>query len=191
MEQITRTRWLEALLSLQQGGRFNQVLSVMSGGDLQYVEWLEPSPFAALDSAGQAEVLQQRLAQEQLASCWPLLPEHWQSAGILHMQDGGKGLMVVAAFAAIEDFQQEALARQLHWLRQMERQNSFPVRLLLLAFAKEPGCAEEQPGMLEHWQWEELLETGLQMAIGQQVALAEVLILPMVAYRRWLQRESC
>lgn len=190
MEQITRERWLEALLSLQQGGRLNQLLSVMSGGDLQYVEWLEPGHFAALDGEGQAEVLGQRLAQEQLDSCWPQ-PEHWQGAGLLHMQGGGKGLMVVSAFAAIEDFQQETLARQLRWLQQMQQQNGFPVRLLLLAFAKEPDCAQEQPGMLEHWQWEEVLETGLQMAIGQQAALAEVLILPMVAYRRWLQPESC
>ena len=56
--------------------------------------------------------------------------------------------------------------------------------------ARFPDDAQEQPGMLETWQWEEILETGVQIAIGQQAVLEEVMILPMVAYRRWLETEA-
>ena len=35
---------------------------------------------------------------------------------------------------------------------------------------------------------EELLESGVQMAIGQQAMLEEVTILPLVAYEDWLRK---
>ena len=66
--------------------------------------------------------------------------------------------------------------------------NDFPIRLLLLAFSRVPDTEElEQTGMLETWQWEELLESGVQMATGQQASIAELLILPMVAYPTWIK----
>ena len=97
--------------------------------------------------------------------------------------------MVIAAYAALEDFHQEELQAHLQWLQQMQHLNNFPVRMLLLAFSKVPDPVEyEQPGMLNTWEWEELLETGMHMAIGQQADLAEVMILPMVAYPAWLEQ---
>ena len=41
---------------------------------------------------------------------------------------------------------------------------------------------------LQAWQWEELLETGIQMVIGQAAMLEEVLVLPLVVYPEWLNR---
>ena len=35
---------------------------------------------------------------------------------------------------------------------------------------------------------EELLETGIQMVIGQAAMLEEVLVLPLVVYPEWLNR---
>lgn len=190
MKHITKEKWLEALLAINQGSRLNQLLSVMSGGAIQYIAWQDTAAFASSDAAEQRGILQQMLAQAQLEICWPAQPEQWQGAGILHDKDGKRGLLVVAAFAVMEDFQQAQLQQKLSWLRQLQRQNKFPVRLLLLAFSKVPDDAQEQPGMLEAWQWEEILETGVQMAIGQQAVLEEVMLLPMIAYRRWLEIEA-
>ena len=130
MKQITKEQWLEALLAIQRGSRLNQLLSVMSGGVMQYVTWLDTASFVSLGGAEQGELLQQMLAQEQLESCWPARWEQWQGAGILHDQAGNKGLLVVVAYATMEDFQQEQLQQKLHWLRQMQQQNGFPIRLL-------------------------------------------------------------
>ena len=106
----------------------------------------------------------------------------------MHMRDGVKGLMVIASYAAVEDFHQSDLQQQLQWLQQMQHLNPFPIRMLMLAFSKVPDVDYEQPGMLDTWQWEELLETGMHMAIGQEAYLAEVMILPMVAYPAWLEQ---
>ena len=76
---------------------------------------------------------------------------------------------------------------QLSWLQQMKQHNNFPVRLLLLGFSKVPDSGAAEPE-LESWQWEELLESGVQMAVGQQVMLEEVTILPLVAYEDWLRK---
>lgn len=187
MEQITRERWLSALLSMDGGGRLNPLLSVMSGGKIQFVTWLEPVSFAASDAAAQNDALQQLLAEAQITGQWPAQPLQWQGAGLLHSQNGEQGLLVAAAFAAPEDFQQSQLEQALRWLRQMQQHNSFPVRLLLLAFCQAPDTAQAQPDLLPTWQWEEILETGLQLATGQQSALEEVLVLPLAAYPRWLQ----
>ena len=56
MKQITKEQWLEALLAIQQGSRLNQLLSVMSGGTIQYVAWLDTASFASLDGAEQGRV---------------------------------------------------------------------------------------------------------------------------------------
>lgn len=189
MEQTSREAWLAALLPIKEGGRLNQLLSVMTGGDIQYIQWLQDFGIAQMDAVTQAETLQQILTQAQVDSEFviPALP--WQGAGVMHMNDGVKGLMVISAYAAIEDFHQEELQTQLQWLQQMQQLNNFPVRMLLLAFSKVPDVDYEQPGMLDTWQWEELLETGMHMAIGQQAYLQEVMILPMVAYPAWLEQE--
>ena len=189
MEQITKEAWLNALLPIHNGGRLNQLLSVMTGGNIQYIEWLMNMGLDTMQAAEQAETIQQVLANAQVDSQFvvPALP--WQGAGILHTGEGETGLMVIAAYAALEDFHQEELQAQLQWLQQMQHLNNFPVRMLLLAFSKVPDPVEyEQPGMLNTWEWEELLETGMHMAIGQQADLAEVMILPMVAYPAWLEQ---
>lgn len=188
MDCITRETWLNALLPINNGGRLNQLLSVMTGGKIQYVQWMLNMELETMDVNMQAEQIQQVLAQESVESAFviPALP--WQGAGILHTNDGEKGLLVVAAYAAVEDFYQEELQAQLLWLQQMQELNHFPVRMLLLAFSKVPDVEYEQPCMLDTWQWEELLETGLHMAIGQEANLEEVLVLPMVAYPAWLEK---
>lgn len=184
MESITKEAWMQALLQIKQGTRINQLLSIMSGGQIQSVQWLADLP---TEAETQADHLQAVLQQAQVESQF-IIPAHpWQSAGILHTEDGQTGLMVVLAYAVQDDFHQGALQAQLQWLQQMVQLNNFPVRLLLLAFSKVPDSADEQPGMLETWQWEELLETGVQMAIGQQASIAEVMVLPMVAYPSWLE----
>ena len=189
MEQITREAWLNALLPIHNGGRLNQLLSVMTGGNIQYIEWMLHMGIDAMSPAEQAETIQQVLANAQVDSQFvvPVMP--WQGAGILHTAEGETGLMVIAAYAALDDFHQEELQAHLQWLQQMQHLNNFPVRMLLLAFSKVPDPVEyEQPGMLNTWEWEELLETGMHMAIGQQADLAEVMILPMVAYPAWLEQ---
>ena len=188
MEQITREAWLQALLPIKEGGRLNQLLSVMTGGDIQYIQWLQDFGIADMDAETQADTLQQILTQAQVESQFvvPALP--WQGAGVMHMRDGVKGLMVIASYAAVEDFHQSDLQQQLQWLQQMQHLNPFPIRMLMLAFSKVPDVDYEQPGMLDTWQWEELLETGMHMAIGQEAYLAEVMILPMVAYPAWLEQ---
>ncbi|MBQ6853036.1 MAG: hypothetical protein IJO07_02530 [Peptococcaceae bacterium] len=187
MEQVTKETWLNALLPIHNGGRLNQLLSVMTGGNIQYIDWLINMGIDTMHAAQQAEIMQQVLADAQVESQFVVPATPWQGAGILHTSDGETGLMVIAAYAAIEDFHQEELQAQLQWLQQMQHLNHFPVRMLLLAFSKVPDPVEyEQPDMLNTWEWEELLETGMHMAIGQQADLAEVMILPMVAYPAWL-----
>ena len=189
MEQISRETWLKALLPIKEGGRLNQLLSIMSGGKIPYIQWLTEIGLDAMPAEEQAETLQQVLAQVQVESQFVVPAVPWQGAGILHTDEGEKGLMVIAAYAGIEDFHQEELQAQLQWLQQMQHLNPFPVRMLLLAFSKVPDVEYEQPGMLNSWEWEEVLETGMHMAIGQHAALEEVMILPMVAYRAWLETE--
>ena len=186
MEPVTKEQWMQALLGLKQGGRLNPLLSIMSGGTLQQIRWMTDITTEPMDASIQADYIQQMLAQAQVESQFVIAPIPWQGAAVLTTDAGQNGLLVCAAYAAAEDFQQAQLQQQLHWLQQMAQLNDFPVRLLLLAFCKVPDGEAQQPGMLETWQWEELLETGLQMATGQQAALAEVLILPMVAYPAWL-----
>lgn len=188
MEQVTRETWLNALLPIHNGGRLNQLLSVMTGGEIQYIQWMLNMGIETMEPAEQADVLQQMLSQAQVESAFVIPAVPWQGAGILHTNEGDKGLMVISAYAAVEDFHQEELQAQLQWLQQMQHLNPFPVRMLLLAFSKVPDVEYEQPGMLDTWQWEELLETGMHMAIGQDASLAEVLILPMVAYPAWLEQ---
>ena len=188
MEQVTREAWLNALLPINNGGRLNQLLSVMTGGNIQYIQWMLDMGIETMSVAEQAETIQQILAQDNVESAFVIPAEPWQGAGILHTSDGETGLMVISAYVAIEDFYQENLQAQLQWLQQMQQLNNFPVRMLLLAFSKVPDADFEQPGMLDTWQWEELLETGMHMAIGQQADLAEVMILPMVAYPAWLEK---
>ena len=187
MEQITKEMWMQALLKMNQGARLNQLLSIMTGGQIQSVQWLADLP---ADAKAQAEYLQAVLQQAQMESQFLIPAVPWQSAGILHMDDGQTGCMIVMAYAIQEDFHQGALQAQLQWLQQMAQLNGFPVRLLLLAFSKVPDSADAPPDMLETWQWEELLETGVQMAIGQQASIAEVMILPMVAYPSWMKNKE-
>lgn len=188
MEQVTREAWLNALLPINDGGRLNQLLSVMTMGNIQYIQWMLDMGIHWMNTAEQAEIMQQILAQAQVDSQFVIPAVPWQGAGILHTSEGETGLMVISAYAAVEDFHQEELQAQLQWLQQMQHLNNFPVRMLLLAFSKVPDVEYEQPGMLDTWQWEELLETGMHMAIGQQADLAEVMILPMVAYPAWLEK---
>lgn len=189
MEQKTgRQRWMQAVCNLEQGARVNQLLSIMSGGEIAYVQWLYPllrDDYAM--PAEQQSFLQAQLAAEQIDSVWPAQAMPWQGAGLLHTRGGQTGLLVVAAYAAQEDFNQEELQMQLSWLQQMKQHNNFPVRLLLLGFSKVPDSGAAEPE-LESWQWEELLESGVQMAVGQQVMLEEVTILPLVAYEDWLRK---
>ena len=186
METVTKETWMQALLSINQGARLNQLLSIMTGGSIQAIQWLNDAP---QENAEQAEYLQAALQSAGVESQFIIPAESWQSAGLMRMDDGRIGLMVTAAYAQQDDFMQSALQAKLQWLQQMLQLNDFPVRMLLLAFSKVPDVPEEQPGMLETWQWEELLETGVQMAIGQNAALAEVMVLPMVAYPNWLKSE--
>lgn len=188
MEQVTREMWLQALLPIKNGGRLNQLLSVMTGGAIQQIQWLNEIGLETMDVAQQADALQQVLLQTNVENEFLIPASPWQGAGILHMNEGETGLIVVAAYAEAEDFYQDELQAQLQWLQQMQQLNGFPVRLLLLAFSKVPDVELEQPGMLDTWQWEELLETGLHMAIGQDASLEEVLVLPMVAYPAWLEQ---
>ena len=76
MEQITREAWLQALLPIKEGGRLNQLLSVMTGGDIQYIQWLQDFGIADMDAETQADTLQQILAQAQVESQFvvPALP---------------------------------------------------------------------------------------------------------------------
>lgn len=189
MEQKTgRQRWIQAVCNLEQGARVNQLLSIMSGGEIAYVQWLYPllqDSYAMPED--QQSFFQAQLAAEQVDSVWPAQAMQWQSAGLLHTRSGQTGLLVVAAYAAQEDFNQEELQMQLSWLQQMKQHNDFPVRLLLLGFSKVPDSGAAEPE-LESWQWEELLESGVQMAIGQQAMLEEVTILPLVSYEDWLRK---
>ena len=188
MEQVTKETWLNALLPINNGGRLNQLLSVMTGGNIHSIQWMLDMGIDTMDAASQAETIQQILAGADVESSFVIPAVPWQGAGILHTSEGETGLMVIAAYAAIDDFYQEYLQSQLQWLQQMQQLNNFPVRMLLLAFSKVPDAEFEQPGMLDTWQWEELLETGVHMAIGQKADLAEVMILPMVAYPAWLEK---
>lgn len=189
MEQKTgRQRWMQAVCNLEQGARVNQLLSIMSGGEIAYVQWLYPLLQDGYTMPeNQQSFLQAQLAAEQVDSVWPAPAMQWQSAGLLHTRGGQTGLLVVAAYAAPEDFSQEELQLQLSWLQQMKQHNDFPVRLLLLGFSKVPDSGAAEPE-LESWQWEELLENGVQMAIGQQAMLEEVTILPLVSYEDWLRK---
>ncbi len=181
---ITREQWMQSLLLIKQGARINQLLSIMTGGQIQSVQWLMDVPDSAVK---QAEYLQAALQQMQVESQFVIPAMPWQGAGILHTDEGRTGLLVTAAYAAQEDFHQEDLQAALQWLQQMLQLNHFPIRLLLLAFSKVPDVSDAQLGMLETWQWEELLETGVQMATGQQASIAELMILPMVAYPNWVK----
>ena len=179
---------MQAVCNLEQGARVNQLLSIMSGGEIAYVQWLYPllqDNYALPED--QLSFLQAQLAAEQVDSVWPAQAMPWQSAGLLHTRGGQTGLLVVAAYAAQEDFSQEELQMQLSWLQQMKQHNAFPVRLLLLGFSKVPDSGAAEPE-LESWQWEELLESGVQLAIGQQAMLEEVTILPLVSYEDWLRK---
>lgn len=187
MTQVTKEQWMQALLRIEQGGRLNRLLSIMSGGKVAAVQWMQEITGKNLPASEQAEYVQQVLQQAGVETQFVIAPTIWQSAGILQMRDGSRGLLVTLAYAAMEDFQQGELQAQLQWLQQMLQLNGIPVQLLLLAFSKVPDTEAEQPGMLESWQWEELLETGVQLATGQQASLAEVIILPMVAYPAWLE----
>ena len=55
MEQITKEAWLNALLPIHNGGRLNQLLSVMTGGNIQYIEWLMNMGLETMQAAEQAE----------------------------------------------------------------------------------------------------------------------------------------
>ena len=184
MEFITKEQWLTALLA--QNGRLERLLSIMTGGALAEIKWLPPEVLPDRADA-QAEFLQQNLEAYGVESQFVIGPEPWQGAGILHTAEGNAGLLVILAYVQQEDFHQEQLQRHLQWLQQMVQLNHFPIRLLLLAFSKVPDLEEPQFTQLENWQWEELLETGVQMAIGKEAALEEVLILPIVAYSAWLK----
>ena len=187
MEVITNDAWMQALLQINQGARLNQLMSIMTGGQIQSVQWLNDAPGEA---AEQAEYLQAALQNAGVESQFIIPAEAWQAAGLIRTDEGRTGLLVTAAYAQQEDFHQAALQAKLQWLQQMQHLNDFPVRMLLLAFSKVPDVEYEQPGMLDTWQWEELLETGMHMAIGQQADLAEVMILPMVAYPAWLEQQN-
>ena len=185
METITKEAWMQALLQINEGARLNQLMSIMTGGQIQNVNWLNDG----LENASeQAEYLQDALESAGVESQFIIPAEKWQAAGLIHTDEGRTGLLVTAAYAQQEDFHQAALQHKLQWLQQMLQLNDFPIRLLLLAFSRVPDTEElEQPGMLETWQWEELLESGVQMATGQQASIAELLILPMVAYPTWIK----
>ncbi len=187
MERITKEAWIEALLQINEGARLSQLMSIMTGGQIQSIQWLNNAP---VQSAEQAEYLQAALEAIGVESQFIIPSESWQAAGLIQTDEGRTGLLVTAAYAQQDDFHQAALQAKLQWLQQMIQLNDFPVRLLLLAFSKVPDTApeqDEQPGMLETWQWEELLETGVQMATGQNASIAELLILPMVAYPNWVK----
>ena len=187
MEVITNDAWMQALLQINEGARLNQLMSIMTGGQIQSVQWLNEAP---AEAAQQAEYLQAALQNAGVESQFIIPAEAWQAAGLIRTDEGRTGLLVTAAYAQQEDFHQAALQAKLQWLQQMLQLNNIPIRLLLLAFSRVPDTAEpEQPGMLETWQWEELLETGVHMATGQQASIAELLILPMVAYPAWLEQK--
>ena len=188
MEQATeRQHWLQAVCNLEQGARLNQLLSIMSGGQSAYVQW----SFPLLQEGYQlpedpAEYLQQQLSLSDLQTPWPQWDNLWHAAGITQERTGGTGVIVVLAYARQEEFDQAQLQQALSWLQQMQQQ-PFPVRLLLLAFSRANDSDGTDPE-LQAWQWEELLETGIQMVIGQAAMLEEVLVLPLVVYPEWLNR---
>ena len=185
METITKEAWMQALLQINEGARLNQLMSIMTGGQIQNVNWLNDG---SENASEQAEYLQDALESAGVESHFVIPAEKWQDAGLIHTDEGRTGLLVTAAYAQQEDFHQAALQHKLQWLQQMLQLNDFPIRLLLLAFSRVPDTEElEQTGMLETWQWEELLESGVQMATGQQASIAELLILPMVAYPTWIK----
>lgn len=135
MEQATeRQRWLQAVCNLEQGARLNQLLSIMSGGQIAYVQW----SFPLLQEGYQlpedpAEYLQQQLSLSDLQTPWPQWDNLWHAAGITQERTGGTGVIMVLAYARQEEFDQAQLQQALSWLQQMQQQ-PFPVRLLLLAF---------------------------------------------------------
>lgn len=166
MEVITKDRWLNALLKQQNGGRLNQMLSLMTGGEIEYVEWNQTSD------------------------------DPWDMQGTVHLQYRElpsdpitrlEGIIVMSAFASLEDFSQDRLEQQLQWVRNTQIEEHVPVRLLLLAFSRDNFDSSEQPGMITEEQWEELLTDGIAMAIGVRAELQEVIVLPMVAYQNWLR----
>ena len=191
----SREQWLKALLHMgkpgEKGARLNQLLSLISGGEIQYVEWLYPElKEEQLNGEKLQNLLNEKLQQEGLAAVWPASLPQFQGAGILQDNKNEAGLYLVLTYADAADFYQEELKEMLLWLQQMQQNNSFPVRLLLLAFCQDTYEPEKHPQLLGEWQWEEILETGLDMIIGEGKRLAEVSILTMVAYDNWLVQLS-
>ena len=62
MEQVTKETWLNALLPINNGGRLNQLLSVMTGGNIHSIQWMLDMGIDTMDAASQAETIQQILA---------------------------------------------------------------------------------------------------------------------------------
>ena len=186
-----REQWLKGLLYMgkpgEKGARLNQLLSLVSGGEIQYVEWVYPELTEEQVNAEQLQtVLSEKLQQEGVEVVWPADMPAYQGAGILQDNKNEAGLYLVAAYADMADFYQEELRKMLLWLQQLQQSNSFPVRLLLLAFCQDTYEPEKHPELLGEWQWEEILETGLNMIIGEGNRLAEVSVLTLVAYDNWL-----
>lgn len=191
MEKEDREQWLKALLHMgkpgEKGARLNQLLSLISSGEIQYVDWVYPGlTEEKLDQEQLQNLLGEKLQQGGLQVVWPADMPNYQGAGILEDNKNEAGLYVVAAYADMADFYQEELREMLLWLQQMQQNNSFPVRLLLLAFCQDTYEPDKHPWLLGEWQWEEILETGLNMIIGEGNRLAEVSILTLVAYDNWL-----
>ena len=191
MEKEDREQWLKALLHMgkpgEKGARLNQLLSLISSGEIQYVDWVYPGlTEEKLDQEQLQNLLGEKLQQGGLQVVWPADMPNYQGAGILEDNKNEAGLYVVAAYADMADFYQEELREMLLWLQQMQQNNSFPVRLLLLAFCQDTYEPDKHPRLLGEWQWEEILETGLNMIIGEGNRLAEVSILTLVAYDNWL-----
>lgn len=121
MEQATeRQRWLQAVCNLEQGARLNQLLSIMSGGQIAYVQW----SFPLLQEGYQlpedpAEYLQQQLSLSDLQTPWPQWDNLWHAAGITQERTGGTGVIMVLAYARQEEFDQAQLQQALSWLQQM------------------------------------------------------------------------
>ena len=55
MEQVTKETWLNVLLPINNGGRLNQLLSVMTGGNIQSIQWMLDMGIDTMDAASQAE----------------------------------------------------------------------------------------------------------------------------------------
>lgn len=184
---ITREKWMQAFLSIDQGNRLSQLLSIMSGGTIRNIQWFREMIFRKMTTTEQAEYLQNELQQADIENHILISETLWQGSGLYLTDKNEIGLIVITTYALSTDFQQNELQAELKWLQQMLQLNKFPVRLLLLAFSKVPDMnVEEQFGMLETWQWEEVLETGMHMVIGQKVSIAETIILPIIAYPNWL-----